>query len=55
MRAVAGKRVSTRRPHDHDGGQLGNDKQQERAADGDGSDEEGEDGRGDGDGNEDAG
>ncbi len=50
-RSVAGKRASTRQPHDHNGG----DKLQERAADGDGSDEEGEDGKGDGDGNEGAG
>jgi hypothetical protein len=34
---------------------VGNDKQQGRAVDGDGSNEEGKDGKGDGDGNEGAG
>jgi hypothetical protein len=34
---------------------VGDDKRQERAADGDGSDKEGKDGKGDGDGNEGAG
>ncbi len=34
---------------------VGEDIQQERAANGDGSDKEGEDGKGDGDGNEGAG
>jgi hypothetical protein len=51
-RAVAGKKASTRRPHDHDGGR----RHTTRAwADGDGSVKEGEDGKGDGDGNEGAG
>ncbi len=34
---------------------VGDDKQQGRAVDGDGSNKEGEDGKGNGDGNEDAG
>jgi hypothetical protein len=41
-----------RRQGDHTTMTVGDDEQQERAADDDGSDEEGEGGQGDGDGNE---
>jgi hypothetical protein len=47
--AVAGKRALT---SNHMTMTVGNDKRQERAADGDGSNKEGKDGKGNGDGNE---
>ncbi len=40
---------------DHTTTMVGGDKRRERAADGDGSNEEGKDGKGDGNGNEGAG